>query len=107
MVLDIYAKKSDGSGAREDEPSWRILQEPRSLLVTTGSLYRDYLHGIAEVEVDTDLTEDVVANWNLLGSKDVFEGGVKKRETRISLTFRDVLTVRQLGKGFKFLGKRP
>ena len=103
IVLDIYAKKDHGSGEREAEPRWRILQEPRSLLVTTGELYRDHLHGIAETEVDEDLSEKGVANWDLLGKKEDFSGGVKRRGTRVSLTFRDVLKVKNLGKGFVFL----
>jgi len=106
IVLDIYAKKSDESEAREEKPRWRVLQEPRSLLITTGSLYRDFLHGIAEVETDAELTEEGIVNWGLLGSKEGIEGGMKRRETRISLTFRDVLRVKQLGKGLNFLGKR-
>ncbi|MCJ1401185.1 hypothetical protein MMC11_004397 [Xylographa trunciseda] len=105
IVLDIYAKKDDGSGEREAEPRWRILQEPRSLLITTGELYRDYLHGIRETEVDKDLNEHGVANWNLLGRKENFEGGERRRGTRLSLTFRDVLKVKNLGRGFGFLGK--
>ncbi|MCJ1384648.1 hypothetical protein MMC17_007766 [Xylographa soralifera] len=104
IVLDIYAKKDDGSGEREAEPRWRILQEPRSLLITAGELYRNHLHGIAETEVDEDLNEKGVVNWNLLGRKEDFEGGKRRRGTRVSLTFRDVLKVKNLGKGFGFLG---
>ncbi|MCJ1417013.1 hypothetical protein MMC32_003352 [Xylographa parallela] len=104
IVLDIYAKKNDGSGEREAEPRWRILQEPRSLLITTGELYREHLHGIAETEVDEDLNEKGVVNWKLLGRKEDFGGGEKRRGTRVSLTFRDVLKVKNLGKGFGFLG---
>lgn len=105
IVLDIYAKKSDGSGEREEAPRWRILQEPRSVLITTGDLYRNHLHGIAETTVDNHLNEDDVANWDLLGRQKDFEGGVSVRETRVSLTFRDVLKVKNLGKGLSFLGK--
>ena len=42
ICLDLYGGKEDG--AIEDEPRWRILQEPRSLLITTGKLYTQYLH---------------------------------------------------------------
>ena len=103
LVLDIHEKKgpekTDGDGA----PKWRILQEPRSLLITTGGLYRDYLHGIAEVEVDENLAQVGICNWDLLGNSTLFECGTNKRTTRISLTFRDVLKVKELGKGFGFL----
>ncbi|MCJ1284112.1 hypothetical protein MMC26_003443 [Xylographa opegraphella] len=104
IVLDIYAKKDDGSGEREPEPRWRILQEPRSLLVTAAELYKEHLHGIAETEVDEDLNEQGVANWDLLGRKEDFSGGVKRRSTRVSMTFRDVFKVKSLGKGLGLLG---
>ena len=106
IVLNLYAKKSDGSGEREDVPTWRVLQEPRSLLITTGELYKDCLHGIAETEVDKDLRKETVCNWDMLGRKADYEEGVKRRETRVSLTFRDVIKVKSLGKGFGFLGKK-
>ena len=105
IVLDIYAKKGDESGEREAKPRWRILQEPRSLLITTGELYRDFLHGIMEIEVDKDLNEMCLVNWNLLGLKEDFEGGERKRGTRVSLTFRDVLKMKNLGKSLSFLGR--
>ncbi|KAF2652020.1 alkB, alkylation repair protein 6 [Lophiostoma macrostomum CBS 122681] len=73
----------------------RILQEPRSLLITTGPAYRDLLHGIDSVKVDEDLNPSTVANWDLLGDSTAFEkaGGRNERGTRISLTYRDVLKV--------------
>jgi alkylated DNA repair protein alkB family protein 6 len=73
----------------------RIFQEPRSLLLTTGEAYRDLMHGIAAVEVDEDLNAETVANWSLLGDSRAIEqtGGTSVRETRISLTYRDVLKV--------------
>lgn len=107
IVLDIYAKKLDGSGERDDVPRWRILQEPRSLLITSGKLYSDYLHGIVETKVDENLNVIDVCNWDLLGGRDNFETGTNQRETRVSLTFRDVLKVKTLGRGFGFLGKGP
>lgn len=70
----------------------RILQEPGSLLITTGKVYTDYLHGIEEVTVDKDLGDETVDNWSLLSDRDQW-GGDKERQTRTSLTFRDVLKV--------------
>ncbi|KAF2875572.1 hypothetical protein BDV95DRAFT_626116 [Massariosphaeria phaeospora] len=87
----------------------RILQEPRSLLLTTGPAYRDLLHGISPVEVDEDLNAETVANWNLLAEPHVFEeaGGRNERGTRISLTYRDVLKVSSAAnKVLGGLGKR-
>ncbi|KAF1958469.1 hypothetical protein CC80DRAFT_546701 [Byssothecium circinans] len=73
----------------------RILQERRSLLITTGRAYEDLLHGITPITVDEQLNADTVANWSLLGDSGVFEAkdGKNERGTRISLTFRDVLKV--------------
>lgn len=73
----------------------RILQEPRSLLITMGPAYTDLLHGIAAVEVDERLDEKSVANWSLLSDRQVIvqAGGRSERGMRISLTYRDVLKV--------------
>lgn len=120
IVLDIYGKDrneaKDGDehvadehgekSKRTKEPVYRILQEPRSLLVTTGKMYTDYLHGIAEHEIDADLREGSITNWDLLGDKDAFASGTYQRETRLSLTYRDVLKVSKLGNTLKFLGRK-
>lgn len=73
----------------------RILQEPRSLLITTGAAYKEYMHGIASIEIDEDLRSETIANWGLLGDAKAFEeqGGRNYRQTRTSLTYRDVLKV--------------
>ncbi|KAF2092069.1 hypothetical protein K490DRAFT_12868, partial [Saccharata proteae CBS 121410] len=117
VVLELWGKgrglgeggEGEGRDGREDEgqdqdndddrqrrrqrPRWRILQEPRSLLVTTGAAYTDLLHGIAEVEVDEGLGPQTVANWDLLGEPDRYAGGRNERGLRVSLTYRDVLKV--------------
>ncbi|KAK6425198.1 hypothetical protein LTR95_016294 [Oleoguttula sp. CCFEE 5521] len=95
IVLDVTEKQaSDGVTVKQ----WRIVQEPRSLLLTAGSAYTDTLHGIAEVTDDVDLDTDSVANWTLLGDRDsiVENGNRNKRTTRISLTYRDVTKVSKL-----------
>ena len=84
----------------------RILQEPRSLLITTDNLYTDHLHGIADIEKDVDLSASTVANWGLLRSKELFASGQSTRQTRISLTYRDVLKVSKLGNKLGMF-KRP
>ncbi|KAK2630227.1 hypothetical protein QTJ16_001047 [Diplocarpon rosae] len=95
ICLDIYGTNEDG--LRETESRWRILQEPRSLLITTGRIYTEYLHGIADLAEDTNLGPTTVANWELLRSPDSFKDGRNQRRTRISLTYRDVLKVSKLG----------
>ncbi|EJP65157.1 Alpha-ketoglutarate-dependent dioxygenase alkB 6 [Beauveria bassiana] len=91
LCLNLHRSKDDG--ALNPEPAWRILQEPRSLLITAGELYTDYLHGIADIEEDVNLSAETVANWLLLRDPSAFEGGRNVRQTRTSLTYRDVLKV--------------
>ncbi len=128
IVLDLYEKRSrqedvnkedvNGEDGKEDRTSedierdehgrpiatWRILQEPGSLLVTTGEAYETLLHGISPITRDTHLGPNTVANWELLGGKERFADGVNERKTRISLTYRDVLKVSKISIGM--LGKR-
>jgi alkylated DNA repair protein alkB family protein 6 len=102
--LDVEAEEEEGK--RVLRLPTRIFQEPRSLLITTGTAYRDLMHGIASVEVDEDLNAGTVANWELLGDKGGIEevDGRSVRETRISLTYRDVLKVSSAAS--KVFGKR-
>ena len=85
IVLSLFPKSNKGEQIR-------ILQEPGSLLITTGTVYTEYLHAIEEVEVDENLSEETVVNWSLLSDPEHWRGD-HKRETRTSLTFRDVLKV--------------
>jgi alkylated DNA repair protein alkB family protein 6 len=97
LCLDIYGTKHDG--IIEDQPKWKILQQPRSLLITTGEIYTKYLHGIAAVVEEKDLGQTTVSNWELLCNPDEIEDGGFARLPRISLTYRDVIKV---SKGAKF-----
>jgi alkylated DNA repair protein alkB homolog 6 len=97
LCLNLYKAKSQEDGALDPEPVWRILQEPRSLLITTGELYTDCLHGIEPLKEDVSLKEQTVANWSLLRSPEAFDGGRNQRQTRVSLTYRDVIKVSKLG----------
>lgn len=129
IVLDLYRKQDRQGDVKEEqqqpqqqhrttgmmtttttknrtEPQFRILQEPRSLLITTKKMYTDYLHGIAEMERDEGLSANTICNWDLLGEKERYECGWYERETRISLTYRDVLKVAKLGNSVKFLTGR-
>ncbi|CAJ2509872.1 Uu.00g057720.m01.CDS01 [Anthostomella pinea] len=95
ICLDIHKTKDDGT--LDQAPAWRILQEPRSLLITTSDLYTGYLHGIADITEDVELSDDTVANWTLLRSGASFQEGRNVRQTRTSLTYRDVMNVSKLG----------
>ncbi|KAG6024341.1 hypothetical protein E4U41_001801 [Claviceps citrina] len=104
LCLNLHRTKEDG--ALDAVPAWRVLQEPRSLLITTETLYTDYLHGIADIEEDVDLCADGIANWSLLGDARLFAEGRNMRETRISLTYRDVLKVFKMGSKLSMFLKR-
>ncbi|KAH9828666.1 Alpha-ketoglutarate-dependent dioxygenase alkB 6 [Teratosphaeria destructans] len=103
LVLDVTAKPSsrppDGHNGPLARPTWRVLQEPRSLLLTTADAYTETLHGIAEITEDTDLGPTTIANWGQLGDMQHFQdnGGRNTRSTRISLTYRDVKKVSSIG----------
>lgn len=103
-VLEIYEKTENGE--RNAEPTWRILQEPRSLLITTGKMYTDTLHGISEKEDDQDLEEGKIVNWPCLGDSTPYLSGKAQRDTRVSLTYRDVLKVTNLGGAMKLFGRK-
>lgn len=104
MVLDVFDKNEMRNPEERRVPRWRILQEPRSLLVTTGELYTSHLHGIGRSLVDANLGPETVANWELLGDRGRWRDGRNVRSTRTSLTYRDVLRVSNLGG--KILGRR-
>ncbi|KAK6208190.1 hypothetical protein LQW54_007099 [Pestalotiopsis sp. IQ-011] len=104
LCLNIHKSKADG--ALDPVPAWRILQEPRSLLITTEALYTDYLHGISDITEDVDLSAETVANWTLLRSTDDIVDGRNARATRTSLTYRDVLKVAKLGNKFAMFQKK-
>lgn len=104
LCLNYYRTKEDGT--LDPNPAWRVLQEPRSLLITTEGLYTDYLHGISDIEKDKDLSAETVANWDLLRDKQDFESGLSQRQMRTSLTYRDVLRVSKLGNKLGMFPKR-
>lgn len=102
LCLNIHSSKEDG--ALNPEPAFRILQEPRSLLITTDDLYTQYLHGIADIQADVSLSPETVSNWDMLRTPEDFANGVNQRSIRTSLTYRDVLKVSKLGNNIgKFL----
>ena len=113
VVLDLYEKGGNGNNDGDGDgvtgrpsPRFRILQERRSLLVTTGKLYTDFLHGIADSVRDEGLGPATVCNWDLLRERERYASGWLERETRISLTYRDVIRVAKVGNAMKFLEGR-
>nr|XP_022903801.1 alpha-ketoglutarate-dependent dioxygenase alkB homolog 6 [Onthophagus taurus] len=74
-------------------PICSLLLERYSLVILQGEMYGKYLHCINEVEEDV-ITEEVV---NLKKCGEIFSVGQKlKRETRVSLTIRNVPKVAKL-----------
>ncbi|KAK0477040.1 hypothetical protein IW261DRAFT_302699 [Armillaria novae-zelandiae] len=94
----------------DNTPAFSVLLEPRSVIITTEVLYKEYLHGIEDVEIDTIRAADAtrgskfmdtntpIQNFHLLTSEKalraVSEGGTMERDVRYSLTCRDVEKVR-------------
>ncbi|KAL1742063.1 hypothetical protein HDZ31DRAFT_44085 [Schizophyllum fasciatum] len=110
-------------GRRIDpKPVLTVLLEPRSVVITTGTLYKTHLHGIR------DITEDAFApaapngeprlpdldveldNWALLADEEtkaaIENGHTLPRATRYSLTCRDVAHVLKTGKLLGGIGRR-
>lgn len=113
IVLNLYPKYAGDTSSRTKEaepvnnqPLYRILQERRSLLVTRDKMYTDLLHGIEETMRDEDLGPESICNWDLLRDKEAYSCGWLQRETRTSLTYRDVLHVAKIGNTMKFLKYR-
>lgn len=94
---DADADTDSTARQRPRDPTHHILQERLSLLITRGSAYKSYLHGIADIHRDTNLRKETIANWGLLGDTAEYESGSKERALRVSLTFRDVVKVSSVG----------
>ncbi|KAI1327864.1 hypothetical protein F5Y16DRAFT_181786 [Xylariaceae sp. FL0255] len=103
LCLNIHKMREDKT--LESSPTWRILQEPRSVLITTADLYTEYLHGIADIEEDIELSPSTIVNWPLLRSPS-FPEGRNLRRTRTSLTYRDVISVSKLGGKLGLFGQK-
>ncbi|KAI0363234.1 hypothetical protein BV20DRAFT_975913 [Pilatotrama ljubarskyi] len=91
---------ASGSGRPIDPtPVLSLLLEPRSLVITTSSLYTSHLHGIDEVQADIftpdgRTSQERIANFDMLRGKAekeaIANGGKLERGMRFSLTCRDV-----------------
>ena len=87
-------------------PVLALLLEPRSLVITTSSLYAEHLHGIDglledKFEEDGRPPQDRIANYDLLrGTAEraaIANGSILERGMRYSLTCRDVEKVAAMG----------
>ncbi|EDW87947.1 alpha-ketoglutarate-dependent dioxygenase alkB homolog 6 [Drosophila yakuba] len=95
-----FAKREDttASGeaeAGEDQPPqlprevrFKLLLEPRSLLILKDTLYSDYLHAISET--NEDVLCDRICNYDLCENTYKIGDHLVRRSPRISLTIRNV-----------------
>lgn len=104
---------STGGRAIDPTPVLSLLLEPRSVIITRDSLYKEHLHCIQEVKEDRIIGAEVepemtpqekgyqMDNWEAVVDERlrtvVREGGVLERGTRVSLTCRDVEKTRKVG----------
>jgi alkylated DNA repair protein alkB family protein 6 len=96
---------SPGSGNTR-EPKLSLLLEPRSLIITAQDQYTEYSHGIDAISEDRVSREDLdLANAGMLGNgggsgaTGLLAGGSLPRQTRYSLTCRDVARVMNVNMG--------
>jgi alkylated DNA repair protein alkB family protein 6 len=91
------------------EPKLSLFLEPRSLVITARKQYTEYAHGIDAVPEDRVARGDLeIANDGMLGnggssgaSNLLAESGVLSRQTRYSLTCRDVARVMNVSVGMR------
>ncbi|KIY51591.1 hypothetical protein FISHEDRAFT_36785 [Fistulina hepatica ATCC 64428] len=107
---DVSDRRDTAATSIDPNPVATLLLEPRSLVITTGSLYKCHLHGIEErtndqITLDGRLADLGVAidNWNQLGSEQWKcrrdSEAVVPRTTRYSLTCRDIPKVAAVAAG--------
>lgn len=87
-VLEFHHPRSDDDENTEHskDPAFKLLVEPRSLLILKDELYHRYMHSISEIEED-NLKDPLLRN---IEEKSPARDEVIKRGTRYSLTIRNV-----------------
>lgn len=78
---------TESEASTKREILFKLILEPRSLLILKDNLYTDYLHSISEI--DNDILCDRIYNYDNCESSYKM-GDCLKRGTRISLTIRNV-----------------
>lgn len=90
-VLEFHHPRSDDDDENlpsSTTPAFKLLVEPRSLLILKDELYDRYMHSISEKEED-EVNDPLIRNF----TKTSFANGETesvKRSTRFSLTIRNV-----------------
>ncbi|EDW63936.1 alpha-ketoglutarate-dependent dioxygenase alkB homolog 6 isoform X1 [Drosophila virilis] len=85
-VLEFTKRETTGEAA--GEVLFKLLLEPRSLLILKDTLYSDYMHAISEINEDTLC--DRICNYNLCENTYKIGDHLVRRAPRISLTIRNV-----------------
>ena len=87
-VLEFVEPRSNDEDISEKTPVFKLLVEPRSLLVLQDNLYRCFMHSISEIGQD-DVTDPLIRNLDKT-SLATATSKVLQRSTRFSLTIRNV-----------------
>ncbi|XP_050421535.1 alpha-ketoglutarate-dependent dioxygenase alkB homolog 6 [Adelges cooleyi] len=95
-ILNFYAapKQDGGNGTLLNKKVYSIYLERRSLLILRESMYNDYLHGIEEIK--EDIVDETLLNIKSCGLDTKKGKIILPRDTRISLTVRNVPKVAKL-----------
>ncbi|KAJ3097442.1 hypothetical protein HK100_005354 [Physocladia obscura] len=103
-VLDLY-KRRPLDHPQAQTPDFRVLLQPRSLVVLQDELYTGYMHGIAPVTQDV-VSRATIANWREAGFDETHDDDEERvlvrSHARVSLTFREAAKVSKLN----LFGKR-
>lgn len=99
----------DSAAGNARKPKLSLFLEPRSLVITAQEQYTKYAHGIDAVSEDRVAGGDLeLANAGMLGNRDssgasslLAGGDVLSRQTRYSLTCRDVARVMNVSIGIR------
>ncbi|EDW11052.1 hypothetical protein AWZ03_006904 [Drosophila navojoa] len=86
-VLEFTKRETTGE-ANDGVVVFKLLLEPRSLLILKDTLYSDYMHAISEINEDTLC--DRICNYNLCENTYKIGDHLVRRAPRISLTIRNV-----------------
>ncbi|SPP79260.1 alpha-ketoglutarate-dependent dioxygenase alkB homolog 6 [Drosophila guanche] len=89
-VLEFAKRQVEGEAGDQAcrEVLFKLLLEPRSLLILKDTLYSDYLHSIGEI--NEDVLCDRICNYDLCETTYKMGDHLVRRAPRISLTIRNV-----------------
>lgn len=86
-VLEFHEPRDFENVEDVKAPSFKLLVEPRSLLILKEEMYHRFMHSISEIESD-NTCDPLIKNLNCTEYRD--KTGDIPRSTRFSLTIRNV-----------------